>query len=174
MLQWLRIHLPMQGTQFRWSLIREDPRCWGATESVHCNYWARALEPWNHNYWSHVLQLLKPSCPRVSAPQREEPPQWEAEAPQRRPSATKNNKLKKPTPQTSRRLQNWQAQFRKKKTERGAKTPPHMMTHTVRLTLVVLKRCHLMGSGCLNQVLLINCLQSERKNNSRRAYIVQV
>ena len=51
----------------------------------------------------------------------------------------------------------------RKKTEGEAKTPLHMMTHTARLTLVVLKRCHLMGSGCLNQVLLINCLHSERK-----------
>ena len=35
--QWLRIHLPMQGTRVR-SLVREDPTCHGATKSVHHNY----------------------------------------------------------------------------------------------------------------------------------------
>ena len=120
--QWLRIHLPMQGTQ-----IWEDPRYWGATKPVHYNYWACALEPGSHNYWSHLLQLLKPSCTRVSAPQREKPPQWEAEAPQRRPSAAKNNKLKKPTPQTE-DSKTGSPGWDRKKTQEGAKTPPHMMT----------------------------------------------
>ena len=57
--QWLRIHLPMQGTQVQ-SLVREDPTCCRATKPVHHNYWACALEPASHNYWTHVLQLLKP------------------------------------------------------------------------------------------------------------------
>ena len=35
--QWLRIHLPMQGTQVR-SLVQEDPTCRGATKPVHHNY----------------------------------------------------------------------------------------------------------------------------------------
>ena len=35
--QWLRIHLPMQGTRVR-SLVREDPTCRGATKSVRHNY----------------------------------------------------------------------------------------------------------------------------------------
>ena len=47
--QWLRIHLPMQGTQV-WALVREDPPCCGATKPVR------------HNYWACVLQLLKPTC----------------------------------------------------------------------------------------------------------------
>ena len=47
MAQWLRIRLPMQGTRVR-SLVWEDPTCYGATKPVH------------HNYWAHVLQLLKP------------------------------------------------------------------------------------------------------------------
>ena len=38
-LQWFRIHLPMQGTWIR-SLIQEDPTCCGATK------------PWCHNYRS--------------------------------------------------------------------------------------------------------------------------
>ena len=45
--QWLRIHLPMQGTRVR-ALVREDPTCHGATKTVH------------HNYWACVPQLLKP------------------------------------------------------------------------------------------------------------------
>ena len=35
--QWLRIHLPMQGTWVR-ALVREDPTCCGATKPVHHNY----------------------------------------------------------------------------------------------------------------------------------------
>ena len=45
--QWLRICLPIQGTQVR-ALVQEDPTCHGATKQV-C-----------HNYWAHVPQLLKP------------------------------------------------------------------------------------------------------------------
>ena len=57
--QWLRIHLPMQGTWVR-ALVREDPTCRGATKPVRHNYWACALEPASHNYWACVPQLLKP------------------------------------------------------------------------------------------------------------------
>ena len=49
--QWLRICLPMEGTRVR-SLVWEDPTCHGATKLVHHNYWACALEPTSHNYWS--------------------------------------------------------------------------------------------------------------------------
>ena len=35
--QWLRIRLPMQGTQVG-SLIREDPTCHGAAKTVSMNY----------------------------------------------------------------------------------------------------------------------------------------
>ena len=59
--QWLRIHLPMQGTRVQ-SLVREDPTCRGETKPVHQNYWAYALEPASHNYWACVPQLLKPAC----------------------------------------------------------------------------------------------------------------
>ena len=58
--QWLRIHLPTQGTRV-WALIREDPTCHGATKPVRHNYWAWALEPVSHNYWAHMPQLLKPA-----------------------------------------------------------------------------------------------------------------
>ena len=42
--QWTRIHLPMQRTRVR-SLVREDPTCRGEREPVHHNSAARALEP---------------------------------------------------------------------------------------------------------------------------------
>ena len=35
--QWLRIHLPMQGTRVQ-ALVREDPTCRGATKPVRHNY----------------------------------------------------------------------------------------------------------------------------------------
>ena len=35
--QWLRIHLPMQGTQVQ-ALVQEDPTCHGATKTVCHNY----------------------------------------------------------------------------------------------------------------------------------------
>ena len=35
--QWLRIHLPVQGTRVR-ALVREDPTCRGATKAVRPNY----------------------------------------------------------------------------------------------------------------------------------------
>ena len=44
--QQLRFHFPMQRT-WGWSLVGEDSTCLGATQSVR------------HNYWAHVLQLLK-------------------------------------------------------------------------------------------------------------------
>ena len=57
--QWLRIHLPMQGTRV-WALVREDPTRRRATKPMCHNYWACTLEPVSHNYWAHKLQLLKP------------------------------------------------------------------------------------------------------------------
>ena len=80
--QWLRIHLPMQGTRVR-ALVREDPTCRRATKPVCHNYWACALEPVSHSYWAHVPQLLKPLCLEPVL-HNEKPLQWEACAPQRR------------------------------------------------------------------------------------------
>ena len=88
--QWLRIHLPMQGT-WVWALVWEDPTCHGATKPVCHNYWACALEPASHNYWAHV--------PRTRAPQQENPPQWEARAPQRRVGPAHRNQRKACTQQ---------------------------------------------------------------------------
>ena len=58
--QWLRLCLPMQGTQV-WALVWEDPTCCRATKPVCHNYWACALEPVSDDYWAHVPQLLKPT-----------------------------------------------------------------------------------------------------------------
>ena len=55
--QWLGVCLPMQGTWVR-SLVQEDPTCRGATEPVHHNYWACALEPVLHNKRSHCNEKL--------------------------------------------------------------------------------------------------------------------
>ncbi|KAJ8795227.1 hypothetical protein J1605_002851 [Eschrichtius robustus] len=60
--QWLRIHLPMQGTPVR-ALVREDPTCRGATKPVRHNYRACALEP--------VLSAIKEV--NVMGPALEEP-----------------------------------------------------------------------------------------------------
>ena len=59
--QWLRIHLPIQGTRVQ-ALVREDPTCHKASKPVRYNYWPCALEPTSHSYWAHVPQLLKPAC----------------------------------------------------------------------------------------------------------------
>ena len=87
----------------------------GATNPVHHNYWACALEPASHNYWAHVPQLLSPratttearmlrACalqqreatamrsPRTTTKSSPRSPQLEkAQAQQRRPNAAKNN-----------------------------------------------------------------------------------
>ena len=59
--QWLRIQLPMPGTQVP-SLVREDCTCRRAAKSMCCSYWAC-------------------EC-RACALQQEKPPQWEALTPQ--------------------------------------------------------------------------------------------
>ena len=92
-IQWLRINLPMQETRV-WSLVQEDPTCHRATKLMSHNYWTCALDPASRNYWAHVPQLLKPSCPRSSAPQQEKPPQWEAWALQWRVAPTCHNQRK--------------------------------------------------------------------------------
>ena len=75
--QWLSICLPMQGTQVQ-ALVREDPMCLGATNPVHHNYLACALEPVSHNCWAHVPQLLEPTrlelCSATKKSHRKEKP----------------------------------------------------------------------------------------------------
>ena len=60
--QWLRIHLPRQGTRVP-SLVWDDSTCCGAAV------------PMRHSLWAHVLQLLKPTSLRARALQQERPPQ---------------------------------------------------------------------------------------------------
>ena len=52
MVQWLRTHMPMQGTQVR-SLVWEGPTC------------LRAAKPAHHYYSALVPQLVKPACSRA-------------------------------------------------------------------------------------------------------------
>ena len=66
--QWLRIHLPMQGTQIGFP-IREDSTCCGAKPMCH-NYWAHVPEPESCN--------TEACTPRAHAPEEEKPLQWEA------------------------------------------------------------------------------------------------
>ena len=84
----------MQETWVR-SLVLEDPTCLGATKPVYHSYWACALEPRSHNFWS--LCGLEPMfCNKRShctattlAATREKPVQhW-------RPRAAKNKSINK-------------------------------------------------------------------------------
>ena len=63
--QWLKICLAMQGTEVR-SLVWEDSTCCRTTKPMYPNYWAHALEPVSHNYWSPcTLDLVSMRGPRV-------------------------------------------------------------------------------------------------------------
>ena len=91
--QWLKIRLPMQGTQVR-ALLWEDPTCHGATKLVRQNYWACTLEPASDNYWSPRATTTEAHVPRAGAQQQENPPQWEARIPQRREAPARRNEGK--------------------------------------------------------------------------------
>ena len=54
MAQWLRIRLPMQGTQVR-ALVWEDPTCRGETRPVSHNYCRQIL---NHCATGEALSVL--------------------------------------------------------------------------------------------------------------------
>ena len=58
---------------------------------MHHNYWACALEPVRHNYWSPCAATTEAHVPRACALQQEKPPQWEAHAPQQRVASTHRN-----------------------------------------------------------------------------------
>ena len=49
--QWLRIHLAMQGTLVQ-CLVWAESIWHGATKPTSCNYWARALNYWSLRTWS--------------------------------------------------------------------------------------------------------------------------
>ena len=56
--QWLRIHLPMQRTWVR-SLVREDSTCLGASKAMNCNYWSLHPELLLCNKRSHGNEKFK-------------------------------------------------------------------------------------------------------------------
>ena len=61
--QWFRIHLPMQRIQ-AWSLVWRDSTCHGAIKHMHHNYWACAPR-------THALQQEKPQQWKVCTQQLE-------------------------------------------------------------------------------------------------------
>ena len=73
MVQWLRDHLPAQGTRV-WSQIQEDATCRGA------------IKPMLHNHWASEPQLLSPrvtipeACEPRACARQEKPHQQEARA----------------------------------------------------------------------------------------------
>ncbi|XP_049559490.1 modulator of macroautophagy TMEM150B isoform X2 [Orcinus orca] len=71
--QWLRICLPMQGTQVQ-ALVQEDPTCSGATKPMRHNprLRSRAREP---KLLSLRATTTEARVPRACAPQQEKPPQ---------------------------------------------------------------------------------------------------
>ena len=77
--QWLRMLLPMQGTQVQ-SLVWEDPTCCESTKPLSYNYGAHALEPVLMNKRSHHIKM-KSSAHWL---------QLEKVCTQQRPSTTKN------------------------------------------------------------------------------------
>ena len=69
--QWLRIRLPMQGTQVQ-ALVREDPTCRGATKPMNHNYWARAPQLLKPARLEPVLRNKRSRCNEKPAPLKEE------------------------------------------------------------------------------------------------------
>ena len=69
MVQWLRIHLPMQGT-WVWSLF-QDPTCPGASKPVCHNYWVpfpRAHAPQQEEQWEAWALQLEKACVQQQRP----------------------------------------------------------------------------------------------------------
>ena len=71
--QWLWIHLPVQGTRV-WSLLWEDSICRRATKPVHYNFWAGSLEPVSRSHWTHVPQSPCSTTREVCTPELERSP----------------------------------------------------------------------------------------------------
>ena len=88
--QWVRICLPMQGTQV-WSLIHEDSHHPGATKPMGRNCWAHALEPACCTCLEPVLHMREDTAMRSLCTKTESSPHTpqleKACMKQRRPSA---------------------------------------------------------------------------------------
>ena len=82
--QWLRIHVPMQGTCV-WSLVWEDLTCHSATMPLNQNY--RACAPQQEKPLPREALISQPES-SLCSPQLEK-----AQAKQRRPTTAKINKL---------------------------------------------------------------------------------
>ena len=80
--QWLRIHLPMQGTRVR-ALVGKIPRA--AEQLSPC---ATTTEPALYSPWGTTTEAR---VPRARALQQEKPQQWEAHAPQWRVAPARGN-----------------------------------------------------------------------------------
>ena len=88
--QWLRIHLPMQGTRVR-APVWEDPTCRRATKARApqlLSLCSRAREPQLLSPWATTTEA---HVPKAHAPQQEKPLKWEAHAPQRRVAPARRN-----------------------------------------------------------------------------------
>ena len=81
-LEWIRAHLPMQGTHV-WSLAQEIHIAWSNEVLVLLLLSPCPLGPSSLNYWTHVLQY-EALEPTACAPQQEKPLQCEAHAQQER------------------------------------------------------------------------------------------
>ena len=100
--QWLRIHLPVQGTWVR-ALVQEDPTCRGAAKPVCHNSWACTLDPVSHNYWSpHAWSLCSTTreattmrSPHPATKSSPCSPQLEKARAQQQRSNTAKNKINK-------------------------------------------------------------------------------
>ena len=78
--QWLRIHLPMQETWVQ-SLVQGDSTCLQEAKPMCHNYREHALEPTCSRFWAHRPKPLKAQVPRVQAQQQVKPLQRDAHSP---------------------------------------------------------------------------------------------
>ena len=93
MVQWLRIHLLMQGTWVQ-SLVQEDSICQRAIKPMY-HYWAPVLKPTSHG-----------GMPRARAPQQEKPTKWET--PTSQPESSPHSPQLEQSPRTALKTQNSQ------------------------------------------------------------------
>ena len=70
-MQWLRIHLPVQGTRVR-APVQEDPTCRGARAPQLLSLHSRAREP---QLLSLCAATTEARVPRACAPPQEKTPQ---------------------------------------------------------------------------------------------------
>ena len=90
--QWIRIHLPMQGTWVRF-LVQEDSTSCGAAKPVYYSSWAQTLEPLTTATEAQVPNSLCSTTREAISMRSPHLPQLEkARSQQHRPSAAKKIK----------------------------------------------------------------------------------